>query len=75
LFKLLTFLNNKGFAMKKNDVITLMGSQQKVADLLGIKQASVAGWPDDLPIRIADRVIGAMHRQKIKVPKEWLKAG
>ena len=61
--------------MKKQDVIEKIGSQVKVAALLGIKQASVAGWPDDLPQRIADRVIGAMHRQKIKVPPEWLKAG
>lgn len=60
--------------MKKKDVVDFFGSQQKVADLLGIKQSSVAGWPEMLPARIADRVIGAMHRNRIKVPESWLKA-
>lgn len=60
--------------MKKKDVIDFFGSQVKTAEVVGIKQASVAGWPDVLPDRIADRVLGAMHRHKIKIPEHWLKA-
>ena len=33
--------------MTKQELIEYYGSQEKVADALGIKQPSVAGWPGD----------------------------
>jgi hypothetical protein len=61
--------------MDKKLIIQFFGSVTEVARVVGVSHAAVVQWPDDLPKRIADRVIGAMHRQGKKVPKEWLKAG
>ncbi len=35
--------------MKKQDVISYFGSQEKTALALGVKQASVSRWKDEIP--------------------------
>jgi DNA-binding transcriptional regulator YdaS (Cro superfamily) len=35
--------------MKKEDVISFFGTQEKTARALGVKQASVSRWPEDIP--------------------------
>jgi len=60
--------------MEKKEIIKFFGSVTEAARVVGVSHVAVVQWPDVLPPRIADRVIGAMHRQSKKVPKEWLKA-
>ena len=42
--------------MKKKDVIDYFGNQQKTADALGITQASVSRWRDNIPLLHAFKV-------------------
>lgn len=39
--------------MKKIDVINFFGTQEKTAAALGLKQASVSRWDEDIPVRRA----------------------
>lgn len=36
--------------MKKVDAIRYYGTQRKLADALGISQAAISKWPDDVPL-------------------------
>lgn len=36
--------------MKKTDVLSHFGTQQKVADALGISQRAVSGWDEVIPM-------------------------
>jgi hypothetical protein len=49
--------------MNKHELIQNFGSVQEVATLIGVSVKAVYKWPDELPPRIADRVIGAAWRQ------------
>jgi len=51
--------------MNKKDAIHIFGSQAETARAIGCTRASVNGWPDPLPRRIADRVIAACVRTGI----------
>lgn len=60
--------------MNKQDAIELLG--QTVADVavaVGTSYQAVHRWPDELPPRIADRVIAACVRQNIAIPEKFLK--
>lgn len=39
--------------MKKQDVISYFGNQEKTAIALGVKQASVSRWSEEVPLRRA----------------------
>ncbi|ATH99520.1 hypothetical protein EGY22_12925 [Alcaligenes faecalis] len=55
--------------MKKQHAIQLLGgSVSSAASAIGIMPQAVTQWPEDLPPRIADRVIAAVARQN---PKHW----
>ena len=41
------------------------------ADALGISYQAVNKWPDLLPARISDRVLGACVRKQIAVPAQF----
>jgi len=49
--------------MDKQTLINAMGGVMNVAKLVGISNKAVYQWPDILPPRIYDRVIGAAWRQ------------
>lgn len=54
--------------MKKTDAIKLLGGDVKTAaDALGVRYQAIWKWPDVLPTRIADRVLGAATRLKAQV--------
>ena len=49
--------------MTKNDAIHLLGgSKALAATAIGISYQAVRQWPDDLPLRIQDRVMAAAAR-------------
>lgn len=49
--------------MKKSQAIELLGGTvPKAAEALGVTYQAVDKWPDDLPLRISDRVLGAYTR-------------
>lgn len=55
--------------MKKDKAIQLLGGTvTATAEAIGIMPQAVTQWPDELPPRIADRVIAAVARQN---PKRW----
>ena len=55
--------------MRKNDAISILGgSKQKAADALGVTYQAVSVWPEELPLRIADRCIGAYVRKNNLLP-------
>lgn len=48
--------------MKKSEAIELLGgSLSAAADVLGVTVSAVSQWPDELPDRIAQRVVGAAY--------------
>jgi hypothetical protein len=52
--------------MKKSEAIDLLGgSVSKAAAALDVTVQAVNKWPDDLPLRIADRVRGAYARSRL----------
>lgn len=57
--------------MEKARVIKHFGSPRAVAEAIGIKHQAVYDWPDELPPRIADRVIAAVVLSG-KLPEQWM---
>lgn len=59
--------------LKKSEVIAFFGGTQKdVAEVVGIKQASVSEWPDLLSDAVSDRVRGAATRAGYELPSSWV---
>lgn len=55
--------------MRKQEAINLLGGTiTEAAKAIGINPQAVTQWPDELPDRIADRVIAALAK---KDPKSW----
>jgi transcriptional repressor of cell division inhibition gene dicB len=52
---------------KKLAIDLLGGTPAKAAALLEVTPSAVSQWPDDLPRRLADRVLGAAVRHGIDV--------
>lgn len=52
---------------KKRAIDLLGGSPAKAAEKLGVTPSAVSQWPDELPRRLADRVLGAAVRHGIDV--------
>jgi hypothetical protein len=56
--------------MQKTLALELLGGTvAKAAEAIGINSQAISQWPDELPPRLADRVIAACVRKGIKVPK------
>ncbi|MDX8402515.1 MAG: Cro/CI family transcriptional regulator [Mariprofundaceae bacterium] len=51
--------------MNKKLAIKTFGSGAALARAIGVSKSAVSSWPDELPPRIADRVIAACVRQGI----------
>ena len=52
--------------MKKTEAIQLLGgSVKEAATTLGVTYQAVEKWPEELPPRIADRVLGARVRKSM----------
>jgi hypothetical protein len=59
--------------MLKTKAIELLGgSTASAAEAIGVTYQAVDKWPDDLPSRIVDRVIAALVKRKLPIPKELL---
>lgn len=52
--------------MLKTQAIELLGGTvTATAEAVGITPSAVTQWPDELPARIADRVMAALARQRL----------
>jgi hypothetical protein len=51
--------------LKAKAIELLGGSVTAAAQAIGISYQAVDKWPDELPARIADRVLAALARQKL----------
>lgn len=52
--------------MQKQKAIQLLGgSVSKAAEAMGVTYQAVSGWPDELPARIAERVMGVYAKDKL----------
>ena len=59
--------------MLKSEAVELLGRDMSAAaELVGISYQAVKKWPDELPPRIADRVLGVCVRKGIHVPARFL---
>jgi molybdenum-dependent DNA-binding transcriptional regulator ModE len=56
--------------LKTEAIQHLGGSVAAAAKLLGVSYNGVRKWPDALPRRISDRVLGAMVRNGLPTPKQ-----
>lgn len=65
----------KVWAMKKSDALKLLGGpeglQKTLAEAVGVSESAVSQWPEQLPPRIADRVIAAAARRGIPIPSKF----
>lgn len=52
----------------KSDVLSIFGSVKATAEAVGVTSSAVSQWPDPLPRRIEDRVLGAMGRIGVSLP-------
>lgn len=51
--------------MLKSEAISLLGgTATSAASAIGVTPQAVTGWPEELPPRIADRVLAALYRQQ-----------
>lgn len=58
--------------LKSKAIEHLGGTTASAAEALGVTYQAVDKWPDVLPVRIGDRVIATLVRQKRRVPAELL---
>ena len=59
--------------MLKSEAVELLGGDMSAAaEAAGISYQAVKKWPDELPPRIADRVLGVCVRKGIHVPARFL---
>ena len=60
--------------MLKSQAIELLGPDlSSAAEAVGISYQAVKKWPELLPPRISDRVLGVCVRKGIEVPAHFLK--
>lgn len=51
-----------GVIMLKEHAVALFGTQSALAETLGYTRQHVSQWPDPLPQKYADQVVGAAYR-------------
>ena len=56
--------------LSKNDIKRIFQSQKNCAKALGISQQAISYWPDPMPQRRSDEVIGAAIRSKLHIPPD-----
>jgi hypothetical protein len=49
--------------MNRDELITAFGGAKELSKMMGISFQAVYKWPEQLPLRIMDRVIGAAWRK------------
>lgn len=60
-------------AMFKDEAIGLLGgTAAAAAELMGVTYQAVNKWPDLLPSRISDRVLGVCARRGIAIPDRYI---
>lgn len=60
-------------AMFKDEAIGLLGgTAAAAAELMGVTYQAVNKWPDVLPSRISDRVLGVCARRGIAIPDRYI---
>lgn len=50
--------------MTKNKALEMFGSSAKMADALGVTRSTVSNWPENLPRRLCNEIIGAALQTK-----------
>ena len=55
--------------MTKTQAIGLFRTGRALADALGITPSAVYQWPEDLPPRVADEIVGAALRCRLVTPE------
>jgi hypothetical protein len=51
--------------MHKQKAIELLGGSVAIAaEAMGVSYQAVSGWPDELPPRISDRVLGVVAKRR-----------
>lgn len=61
--------------MTKTQALAIFGTTRSLADALGITRSAVSQWPEDLPPRLVDEIVGAALRCRLvslEVAMEWL---
>lgn len=62
--------------MLKDEAIALLGgTNAAAAEIMGVSYQAVNKWPDRLPNRIAERVLGVCVLRGISIPERFLCAG
>lgn len=57
------------WGMLKTRALELLGGSREAARQIGVTYQAVEKWPDELPPRIADRVVAALARQHLSLKK------
>ena len=50
--------------MNKAKALSIFGGPAKTAEAVGVDTSAVSQWPDELPPRLADRIIAAVARKE-----------
>lgn len=57
-------------AITKHEMVRIFLNQAKAASACGVTRGAVTQWPEDLPQRISDQVIGAAIRTGTPIPED-----
>lgn len=60
--------------MTKQEAIDIFGSRGEIAKALNLTRAAISMWPNELPTRQRDQIVGAAIRQGKNVPARFLVA-
>lgn len=63
--------------MTKTQAVGLFRTRRALADAMGITPSAISQWPEELPTRLADEIVGAALRCRLLTPEraaEWLGA-
>lgn len=56
--------------LNKTDIKRIFMSQKACAEVLGISQQAISYWPEPIPQRRSDEIIGAAVRSKLHIPPD-----
>ena len=55
--------------MQKTQALGIFGTAKSLADALGVTPSAVSQWPERLPSRLADEIVGAALRCRLVTPE------